>query len=90
MRPTRVLNTESLEVRSPGFDLGELGARESHEIARESGADEVATVEDNAREVEVQALPGQCRVVFEVCADESDDGQPVRESVMRLSASAWP
>ena len=37
------------------------------------GADEVAAIKDNAREVEVQALPGHRSVVFEVRGDDPDD-----------------
>ena len=35
---------------------------------------EVAAVKDNAREVEVQALPGHRSVFFEVRGDDPDDG----------------
>ena len=42
--------------------------------AGESGASEVTAVKDDAREVEVQALPGHRRVIFEVRGDDPDDG----------------
>ena len=35
---------------------------------------EVTAVKDNAREVEVQALPGHRRAIFEVRGDDPDDG----------------
>ena len=41
--------------------------------AGELGAAEVAAVKDNAREVEVQALPGHRSVFFEVRGDDPDD-----------------
>ena len=53
---------------------GELGAGEADRAAGELGAAEVAAVEDNAREVEVQALPGHRRAIFEVRGDDPDDG----------------
>src|SRR5215831_4063554 len=53
---------------------GELGLAEADLAAGEPGAGEAATIKDNAREVEVQALPGHRRAVSEMRADEPDDG----------------
>ena len=53
---------------------GELGTGEEDCAAGELGLDEVAAVKDNAREVEVQALPGHRSVFLEVCGDDPDDG----------------
>ena len=48
--------------------------RRSDPAAGEPGVAEVAAVKDDAREVEVQALPGHRRAVFEVRGDDPDDG----------------
>ena len=49
------------------------GAAEVDRAAGELGAAEVAAVKDNAREVEVQALPGHRSVFSEVRGDDPDD-----------------
>ena len=56
---------------------GEHGAAEPDLAAGEHGAGEVATVEDHAREVEVQALPGLRlgHVGLEVRGDDPDDSE---------------
>jgi hypothetical protein len=53
---------------------GEHGGVEADRAAGEHGAVEVAAVEDDACEVEVQALPGHCRVTLEVRGDDPDHG----------------
>ena len=53
---------------------GEPGAGEVNRAAGEHGIAEVTAVKDNAREVEVQALPGHRRASFEVRGDDPDDG----------------
>jgi hypothetical protein len=52
---------------------GERGATEADRAARELGAAEVTTVKDHAREVEIQALPGDRSVVYQVRGDDPDD-----------------
>ena len=52
---------------------GELGAVKADRAAGELGAVEVAAVKQNARKVEVQALPGHLGVFFKVRTDDPDD-----------------
>ena len=53
---------------------GELGAPKVDRAAGKMGAAEIATIKDNAHEVEVQAWPGRRSVFFEVRGDDPDDG----------------
>src|SRR5207248_1578654 len=53
---------------------GELGAAEVDRAAGKLGAAEVTAVEDDAREVKVQALPRHGRAMPEVGGDDPDDG----------------
>ena len=64
------------ELRAAEVDraAGELRAAEGDRAAGELGGAEVAAVKDNAREVEVQALPGHRSVLFEVRGDDPNDG----------------
>src|SRR5215469_8114915 len=52
---------------------GEPGAAEAHRTAREDRAAEIAAIEDHAREVKVQPLPGRHRVIPEMLGDYPDD-----------------
>lgn len=54
---------------------GELDAVEIDLAAGEHGAGEVTTIEDHAREVEVQALPGLRRASLEMCGDNPDGSE---------------
>jgi len=72
--PKRTVPPGKLGAAEVDRAAGELGAPKVDRAAGKMGAAEIATIKDNAREVEVQAWPGRRSVFFEVRGDDPDDG----------------